>query len=52
MPWNWELPDWPKFHYNPEQISTIERQFLVGLGSAFAYLKTINENVYKKFCDV
>ena len=49
MPWNWELPEWPKFNYDPDAISQQERQFLLGVGSAFAYLKTIDEQEYNRF---
>ncbi len=49
MPWNWELPDWPKFNYDPNRISQLERQFLLGVGSAVAYLKTIDEQEYNRF---
>lgn len=49
MPWNWELPDWPKFFYEPEPIAPLERQFLMGAGSAFAFLKTIDEKDYHRF---
>lgn len=49
MPWNWELPDWPKFTYDLDRISGLERQFLLGVGSAFAYLKTIDEQEYHRF---
>ena len=43
MPWNWKLPDWPKFNYNPDALSQLERQFLLNAGSTSAYLKTIDE---------
>ncbi|MFA5249983.1 MAG: Fic family protein [Parachlamydiales bacterium] len=43
MSWNWELPDWPKFHYDPDQILPLEKQFLLKIGSASAYLKTIED---------
>lgn len=49
MPWNWELPDWPKFNYDPAQIFPVERQFLLGVGGSFAYLKTIDEQEYTRF---
>ena len=49
MSWNWELPDWPRFSYNAEKIAEIERQFLLGMGSASAYLKTVDEQEYKRF---
>ena len=28
MLWNWELPQWPRFSYDPDQIAQEERQFL------------------------
>lgn len=49
MPWNWELPDWPKFNYNSNRITSFERKFLLGAGNTFAYLKTIHEQEYKRF---
>src|SRR5579872_3749464 len=49
MPWNWELTDWPKFYYDPQKISSLERQFLLNIGSAFAYLKTLDEQEYQRF---
>jgi Fic family protein len=49
MTWNWQLPKWPQFNYDPERIASLERQFLLGVGSAFAYLKTIDEQEYNRF---
>jgi Fic family protein len=49
MPWNWELPDWPKWKFEPEKIASLERQFLLEVGSASAYLKTIDQEERKKF---
>ena len=49
MPWNWELPDWPKFKYDATKISQKERQFLVGVGSTFAFLKNIGDKEYNQF---
>lgn len=49
MPWNWELPDWPQFTYDSTQISQKERQFLLGMGNAFAYLKNIDKQEYNQF---
>jgi hypothetical protein len=49
MPWNWELPDWPKFKFDPDRISQYERDFLLGAGSAIAYLKTIDKQEYSRF---
>lgn len=49
MSWNWELPDWPKFNYDPSEIAHQERQFLLSVGSAGAFLKTIKKQEYKQF---
>lgn len=49
MPWNWQLPDWPQFIYDRDQIAQKERQFLLGEGSAFAFLKTIAKQDYSQF---
>lgn len=42
MPWNWELPNWPTFTYDSTLILQKERQFLLGVGGAFAFLKNID----------
>jgi hypothetical protein len=49
MPWNWELPNWPQFNYDHEPIIQKERQFLLSLGHAFAFLKNIGEADYQQF---
>lgn len=49
MLWNWQLPAWPKFNYDPAQIAPMERQFLLGVGSAFAFLKNIGNQEYNQF---
>ena len=49
MPWNWELPNWPHFNYDSSRLSKKERQFLLGAGSTFAYLKNIGEQEYNQF---
>jgi len=49
MPWNWELQDWPKFHCDVNAISQMERKFLLGVGSAFAFLKTLGKQDYHPF---
>jgi Fic family protein len=49
MPWNWELPNWPKFTYIFDPIFELEKQFLLNVGSASVYLKTIDENEYNPF---
>lgn len=49
MPWNWELPDWPKFCYDAARILSKERQFLLKGGGALAFLKNINEAERNQF---
>ena len=49
MPWNWELPEWPKFQYDFNRISQMEKQFLLSVGSAFAFLKSLDEKDYNRF---
>jgi Fic family protein len=49
MPWNWELPKWPNFSYNCDQIAHQERQFLLNVGSECAFLKNIGEEEYNQF---
>lgn len=49
MFWNWQLPEWPKFRYNSDSIIQQERQFLLGFGSAYAFLKNIGDNEYNQF---
>lgn len=49
MPWNWELPDWPKFSCDPYQFAQKEKQFLLGAGSAFAFLKNTDKQEYNQF---
>ncbi len=49
MPWNWELPDWPQFHCDLSQISQMEKQFLLSIGSASAFLKSLEEQDSNRF---
>ncbi len=49
MPWNWQLPSWPQFHYNPDEIAHFERKFLLGSGSNFAFLNTISQQEQRQF---
>lgn len=49
MPWNWELPDWPNFYYDPISIVELEKQFLLNMGSAIACLKTIDKQEANRF---
>ena len=49
MLWNWQLPDWPNFTYDPDRIFLKERQFLLGSGNAFAFFENVNEKDQKQF---
>lgn len=49
MPWNWELPNWPKFKFNKGCIAQKEKQFLLQAGSTIAFLKDISEKEYHQF---
>jgi Fic family protein len=49
MRWNWELPDWPKFYYDSNLIRQKEKQFFLGIGSAFAFLKSVDDQEYNQF---
>jgi Fic family protein len=49
MPWNWELPNWPQFTYNPDFATKMEQEFLLNSGEAIAYLKTIDQEDFSGF---
>ncbi len=49
MDWNWQLPDWPHFQYDANAVAALDKQFLMGAGSAFAYLKAVDTDEYKNF---
>lgn len=49
MPWNWELPEWPKFSYNPDLIIEKERRFLLSIGQACASIKNLSSSDYSHF---
>lgn len=49
MLWNWQLPNWPHFTYNPEAIEDLEKKFLVKTGSAHAFLKSVDDQERKQF---
>ena len=49
MPWNWQLPNWPKFQWDFQSVEHLEKQFLLGVGSSFAFLKNINKQDYNRF---
>lgn len=49
MPWNWQLPNWPKFNCDFNHIAQQERDFLLGVGSTFALLKNVGKEESSQF---
>lgn len=49
MPWNWELPEWPHFRYDPAQLTLKERAFLLGEGSVCASINNIERDEFEHF---
>lgn len=49
MPWNWELPDWPHFSYDFDNIIQKEKNFLLNVGTSVAFLKNIDDQEYHQF---
>lgn len=49
MPWNWELPQWPNFRYDPDSLVHKERQLLLTAGKALALLKSIDTRSHDQF---
>lgn len=49
MNWNWELPSWPNFYYDSSKVADLEKQFLMEIGSSFAYLKGLSERDYSHY---
>ena len=43
MPWNWQLPDWPKFAWDAARLRRAEEHFLVSAGSLAGALKFLPE---------
>src|SRR5271165_195678 len=39
MTWNWQLPDWPNFTWNPSRLLKAEEHFLVGAGVSAGVFK-------------
>ncbi len=49
MSWNWELPNWLKFIYEPSCLTQKEKQFLLGVGGSFAFLNSVKEEDRERF---
>jgi Fic family protein len=48
MTWNWQQPDWPKFHWARSRISAAEEQFLLGAGVAIGSVKHLGEDEHNR----
>jgi len=49
MHWNWQLPKWPNFNYNFEEVFNLDKQFLLEAGKALASLKNIDTQEQNRF---
>lgn len=49
MPWNWQLPNWPHFEYDPAALIPLDQQFLLRVGMASGYLKAVDEEGIRSF---
>lgn len=43
MNWNWQLPDWPNFTYDPAGNHSLETEFLLGAGKLLGVLTHLGE---------
>jgi len=49
MIWNWQLPDWPHFEYDPACLSTAEQRFLKGAGIVVGTLHHLDSDARQGF---
>lgn len=49
MVWNWQLADWPNFTYTVDALCQKERDFLLSVGTTFAFRKNIHKTEYTQF---
>lgn len=49
MHWNWELPSWPYFEYDPTPLEALEKLFFQGMGGSFAISKHLESDKQKEF---
>jgi Fic family protein len=43
MTWNWEKPDWPKFHWNDARLALAEKEFLLAGGMLAGTVKHLGD---------
>src|SRR5215472_17313326 len=44
MTWNWQQPDWRKFHWKSSRLATAEQTFLVGGGTFVGAIEHLGED--------
>lgn len=44
MPWNWQLPDWPKFQYDASVLEPFEQQFLLSSGEILGAVRHVSSS--------
>lgn len=44
MTWNWQMPDWPEFRWDPCRISAAEGKFLLGAGIGLGAAKHLGQD--------
>lgn len=44
MRWNWQLPDWPEFRFDPDRLRAAEEQFLKGSGVVIGALHHLDSD--------
>jgi len=49
MKWNWQLPKWPQFTFDPGTILELEKTFLLDSGAGFAILQNLDDSQKKEF---
>lgn len=49
MKWTWQLPDWPRFIYDPKKVYDLEKKFLYQCGGSFVLIKSLEEGQKKQF---
>jgi len=46
--WNWQKEDWPNFHYNSEEIESLERNFFRQSGISIGVTKHLLDEVHQE----
>lgn len=49
MPWNWQIPEWPHFKYDPNRIQDLEKKFLINAGKGAVVLASLDPKEKRKF---